>query len=157
MLGILNQPNLLSRTHRDAGDGGELTDNIYDTFRRAMTDLWFQAAPVDSLCVIMNPRDGEIIDLTKDDMGRYLFNDSDCFNRNLRCLRIRYSTDVPEGTAIMGNFSGNWQFYLRKALSISVGLTGDQFIQNAQTILAEMRGLALVRCPRKIIKIDGLA
>jgi low affinity Fe/Cu permease len=57
----------------------------------------------------------------------------------------------------MGNFSGNWQFYLRKALSISVGLTGDQFIQNAQTILAEMRGLALVRCPRKIIKIDGLA
>lgn len=157
MLGILNQPDLLERTHQDIADGGAADDNIYDTFRRAMTDLWFQAASVDSLCVIMNPRDGEIIDLTKDDMGRYLFNDSDCFNRNLRCLKIRYSTDVPEGTAIMGSFAGNWQFYLRKALSIRIGLTGDQFIQNAQTILAEMRGLSLVRCPRKIILIDGLA
>lgn len=157
MLGILNQPDLLSRTHRDAGDGGAADDNIYDTFRRGMTDLWFQSASLDSLCVIMNPRDGEIIDLTKDDMGRYLFNDSDCFNRMLRCLKIRYSTDVPEGTAIMGNFSGNWEFYLRKALSIRIGLTGDQFITNTQTILGEMRALALVRCPRKIIKIDGLA
>jgi hypothetical protein len=157
MLGILNQPNVLSRTHQDAGDGGAATDNIYDTFRRAMTDLWFQNAPVDSLCVIMNPRDGEIIDLTKDDMGRYLFNDSDCFNRNLRCLKIRYSTTVPEGTAVMGNFAGNWEFWMRKALSIRVGLTGDQFITNTQTILAEMRALALLRCPRKVIKIDGLA
>lgn len=158
MLGLLNQPDVLERTHRDAGDGGAADDNIYDTFRRAMTDLWFQSAPIDSLCVIMNPRDGEIIDLTKDDLGHYLFNDSaDCFNRNLRCLKIRYSTDVPEGTAIMGSFAGNWQFYLRKALSIRIGLTGNQFIENAQTILAEMRGLALLRCPRKIIKIDGLA
>lgn len=158
MLGILNQPDLLERTHQDVADGGTADDNIYDTFRRGMTDLWFQNAGVDNLCVIMNPRDGEIIDLTKDEMGHYLFNDSaDCFNRNLRCLKIRYSTDVPEGTAIMGNFAGNWQFYLRKALAIRIGLTGDQFITNTQTILAEMRGLTLVRCPRKILLIDGLA
>ncbi len=157
MLGILNQPDVLSRTHRDVGDGGAATDNIYDTFRRAMTDLWFQAASLDSLCVIMNPRDGEIIDLTKDLNGNYLFNDSDCMNRNLRCLKIRYSTDIPQGTAVMGNFAGNWEFYLRKALSIRVGLTGDQFIHNTQTILGEMRGLSLLRCPRKIVKIDGLA
>lgn len=156
MLGLLNQPSLLSRTHRDVGDGGAPDDNIYDTFRRGMTDLWFQNASTDNLCVIMNPRDGEVIDLTKDDLGRYLFNDSDCFNRQLRCLKIRYSTNVPQGTAIMGNFSGNWQFYLRKALNVRIGLTGNQFIENTQTILAEMRGLALVRCPRKIVKIDGL-
>lgn len=157
MLGILNQPNLLSRTHQDVGDGGAPTDNLYDTFRRGLTDLWYQNASLENICIIMNPRDGEIIDLTKDDLGRYLFNDSDCFNRNLRCLKIRYATDVPEGTAIMGNFSGNWQFYLRKALNVKVGLTGNQFIENAQTILAEMRGLTLVRCPRKILKVDGLA
>lgn len=156
MLGLLNQPNLLSRTHRDAGDGGAADDNIYDTFRRGMTDLWLQNAATDNLCVIMNPRDGEIIDLTKDDLGRYLFNDADCFNRQLRCLKIRYSTNVPQGTAIMGNFAGNWQFYLRKALNVRIGLTGNQFIENTQTILAEMRGLALVRCPRKIVLIDGL-
>ncbi len=157
MLGLINQPDLLGRTHRDAGDGGAPDDNIYDTFRRAMTDLWFQNAPLDNLCVIMNPRDGEIIDLTKDDLGRYLFFDADCFNRQLRCLKIRYSVNMPEGTAVMGNFSNNWNFYLRKALSIRIGMTGNQFIQNTQTILAEMRGLALVRAPRKIVKIDGLA
>lgn len=157
MRGILNQPNLLSRTHQDVADGGTADDNIYDTFRRAMTDLWYQNASTDNLCVIMNPRDGEIIDLMKDDLGRYLFNDSDCFNRNLRCLKIRYSVDVPAGTAIMGNFAGNWEFYVRKALNIRMGLTGDQFITNTQTILAEMRALTLVRCPNKIVKIDGLA
>jgi hypothetical protein len=157
MRGILNQPDVLTRTHQDAGDGGSVDDNIYDTFRRGLTDLWLQSAATDNVCVIMNPRDGEIIDLTKDEMGRYLFNDSDCFNRMLRCLTIRYSVDVPQGTAIVGNFSNNWVFFTRKALEIRMGYTGDQFITNTNTILGEMRGLAILRCPRKVLKVDGLA
>lgn len=156
MRGILTWPNLLTRTHQDYGDGGAATDNIYDTFRRGLTDLWFQTAAVDNVCVIMNPRDGEIIDLTKDEFGHYLFNDSDCFNRMLRCMNIRYSLDVPQGTAILGQFANNWVFYTRKALEVRMGYTGDQFITNTNTILGEMRGLALVRCPRKILKVDGL-
>jgi HK97 family phage major capsid protein len=156
MLGILNQPDLLVRTHQDVGDGGAVDDNYYDTFRRGLTDLWLQSASTDNVCIIMHPRDGEAIDLTKDEFGRYLFNDSDCFNRMLRCLKIRYSVDVPQGTAIMGNFSNNWVFFLRKALEIRMGYTGDQFITNTNTILGEMRGLAIVRCPRKILKISGL-
>jgi hypothetical protein len=154
MRGILNQPNVLTRTHQS---GGHVDDNIYDTFRRGLTDLWFQTAAVDNVCVIMNPRDGEIIDLTKDEFGHYLFNDSDCFNRMLRCMNIRYSLDVPQGTAILGDFSNNWVFYTRKSLEIRMGYTGDQFITNTNTILGEMRGLALVRCPRKILKVTGLA
>lgn len=157
MLGILNQPDLLVRTHRNVGGGGAATDNYYDTFRRGLTDLWLQAASTDNVCVILNPRDGEIVDLTKDAYGRYLFNDADCFNRMLRCMKIRYSVDVPQGTAILGDFSNNWVFYTRKALSIRMGYTGDQFITNTNTILGEMRGLALVRCPRKILKVSGLA
>lgn len=154
MRGILNQQGLLSRIH--ITDGG-VDDNFYDTFRRGLTDLWLQAARTDNVCVILNPRDAEIIDLTKDELGHYLFNDADCFNRMLRCMKIRYSTDVPQGTAVLGDFSNNWVFYTRKALTIRMGYTGDQFITNTNTILAEMRGLALVRCPRKILKVTGLA
>lgn len=157
MLGILNQPGLLTRTHQDVGDGGTADDNFYDTLRRGLTDLWLQSASTENVCVIMNPRDGEIVDLTKDEMGRYLFNDSDCFSRQLRCLRMRYSVDVPQGTAILGDFANNWVFYTRKALSIRMGYTGDQFITNTNTILGEMRGLTLVRCPRKILTVTGLA
>lgn len=157
MRGILNQPDILTRTHQDTLNGGVITDNMYDTFRRSLTDLWLQAANTDNVCVIMHPRDAEIIDLTKDEVGRYLFNDSDCFNRQLRCLRIRYSTNVPQGTAVLGEFANNWVFYLRKALDIRMGYTGDQFITNTNTILAEMRGLAILRCPRKVIKVTGLA
>lgn len=157
MRGILNQSGLLARVHQDAGDGGTADDNYYDTFRRGLTDLWLQSARTDNVCVIMNPRDGEIIDLTKDELGHYLFNDADCFNRMLRCMKIRYSVDVPQGTAILGDFSNNWVFYTRKALTIRMGYTGDQFITNTNTILGEMRGLALVRCPRKILKVTGLA
>jgi hypothetical protein len=153
MRGILNTSNVLTRTHQS---GGHVDDNIYDTFRRGLTDLWLQTAAVDNVCVIMNPRDGEIIDLTKDEFGHYLFNDSDCFNRMLRCLNIRYSLDVPQGTAVLGDFANNWVFYTRKALDIRMGYTGDQFITNTNTILGEMRGLALVRCPRKILKVTGL-
>lgn len=155
--GILNQPDLLTRGHQVVLDGGTADDNIYDTFRRSLTDLWLQSARTDNVCVIMNPRDGEIIDLMKKEDGTYLFNESDCFSRNLRCLSIRYSVDMPQGTAVLGEFANNWVFYVRKAIQVSMGYTGDQFITNTNTILAEMRGLTLVRCPRKIIKVTGLA
>lgn len=157
MRGILNQPDLLTRTHQDTGDGGSADDNIYDTYRRGLTDLWFQTANTENVCVIMNPRDLEIIDLTKDETGHYLFNDADCFNRMLRCLTVRVSVDMPQGTAVLGEFANNWVFYTRKALNIRMGYTGDQFITNTNTILGEMRGLSLVRCPRKILKVTGLA
>lgn len=157
MLGILNQPDLSVRTHRDTYEGGADDDNIYDTFRRGLTDLYLQGASTSNICVVMNPRDVEIIDLTKDDLGRYLFNDTDCFNRMLRCLSIKYAVPMPQGTAVLGDFTQNWVFFVRKALEIRMGYTGDQFITNTNTILGEMRGLALVRCPRKILKVDGLA
>lgn len=157
MRGILNQPDVLARTHQSVLDGGTPDDNMYDTFRRSLTDLWYQAASTDNISIVMNPRDAEIIDLTKDEIGHYLFNDSETFSRNLRSLKIRYAVDVPQGTAILGDFSNNWVFYTRKALDIRMGYTGDQFITNTNTILGEMRGLAILRCPRKVVKITGLA
>lgn len=156
MLGILNQPNLLTRTHQDVADGGAAGDNVYDTLRRALTDIWLQNGSTDNVCVIMHPRDIEEIDLAKDEFGRYLFNDAECFSRMLRCLKLRTSVDMPQGTAVVGNFANNWVFYRRKELEIRMGYTGDQFITNTNTILGEMRGLTLVRCPRKIVKVDGL-
>lgn len=156
MLGILNQPNVLTRTHQDVADGGAAEDNVYDTLRRSLTDIWLQNGSTDNVCVILHPRDIEAIDLAKDEFGRYLFNDAECFSRMLRCLRLRTSVDMPQGTAVAGNFANNWVFYRRKELEIRMGYTGDQFITNTNTILGEMRGLALVRCPRKIVKIDGL-
>lgn len=157
MRGILNQPDTLARTHQDPLDGGEPTDNIYDTFRRSLTDIWLQNGSTENVCAILHPRDLEIIDLTKDEFGRYLFNDTECFNRMLRCLRLRTSVDMPEGTAVVGNFSNNWVFYVRKALEIRMGYTGDQFITNTNTILGEMRGLSILRCPRKVVKVTGLS
>lgn len=157
MRGILSQPDVLVRTHQDVADGGLASDNIYDTFRRGLTDIWLQNGSTENVCAILHPRDLEIIDLTKDEFGRYLFNDTECFNRMLRCLQLRTSVDIPEGTAMVGNFANNWVFYLRKALEIRMGYTGDQFITNTNTILGEMRGLSILRCPRKVVKIDGLS
>lgn len=156
LLGILNQPNLLTRTHGDAADGGSADDNIYDTLRRSLTDIWLQNGSTDNVCAIVHPRELESVDLLKDEFGRYLFNDSECFSRMLRCITLRTSVDMPQGTAVLGNFANNWVFYLRRQLEIRMGYTGDQFITNTNTILGEMRALQLVRCPRKIIKIDGL-
>lgn len=157
MRGIVNQPNILTRTHQDAGDGGDSKDNIYDTFRRALTDIWLQGGDTNNVCAILNPRDLEMIDLAKDNDGRYLFNDAECFTRMLRCLRLRAAVDMPQGTAVLGNFTNNWRFYLRQSLRISTGLVDKQFIQNLVTILAELRGMSVLHCPRKVVKVDGLS
>lgn len=158
MRGILNQPDILTRTHRSTPNG-IAGDNIWDTFRRAMTDLYIQGADVSSLCVIMNPADVEIIDLLKDDNGQYLFSDnnSDCMNRRLRCLNVKQASTIPAGTAVIGQLKDNWMFYVRKALEVRVGYTGDQFITNTNTILAEMRGLTTLKCPQHVERITGIA
>jgi hypothetical protein len=153
MRGLLYQPDVLSRIHRT---DGEADDNIYDTLRRAMTDLYYQGTDTSNLCVIMNPRDLEIIDLQKDDNGRYLFNEETCMTRQLRCFNISTSVDMPEGKAAVGEMANNWMFYVRRPLEVKVGLTGFQFIENTQTFLAEMKGLAFLRCPQKVELISGI-
>jgi hypothetical protein len=158
MRGILNQPDILTRTHRSTPNGIS-SDNIWDTFRRAMTDLYIQGADTSNLCVIMNPSDVEIIDLLKDDNGRYLFSDnnSDCMNRKLRCLNVKQASSITAGTAVIGQLKNNWMFYVRKALQVRVGYTGDQMITNTNTILAEMRGLTTLKCPQHVERITGIA
>lgn len=149
MRGLLNQPDTLVGT-ADAGD------NIYDTLRKDMTSLYLNQANTANLCVILNPVDLELIDLAKDEFGRYLFNDTDCFMRTLRCLKIRTSVNVPQGTYVIGDFTNNWIFYVRKAIEVRMGYTGDQFITNTNTILAEMRGLTVLMCPQKVLIGTGL-
>lgn len=158
MRGLLNQSDILTRTHRSTPNG-IASDNIWDTFRRAMTDLYIQGADISNLCVIMNPSDVEIIDLLKDDNGRYLFseNNTDCINRRLRCLNVKQASSMTAGTAVIGQLKDNWMFYVRKALEVRVGYTGDQMITNTNTILAEMRGLTTLRCPQHVERITGIA
>ena len=157
MRGLLNQPDILTRVHR-AGTG-VAGDNIWDTFRRALTDLWIQGADINDACVIMNPLDVEIIDLMKDDEGRYLFStdNSDCINRRLRCLNVKQASSIAAGTAVIGSLKNNWMLYVRKALEIRMGYTGDQFITNTNTILGEMRALTILRCPQHVERITGIA
>lgn len=148
VLGLLNQPGLL------ALDGTVLTagidfPNSWDKLYMAMLELEATCARVDG--VIINPADRSKVALAKDANGNYLFpQETNCDVTRVGCMELRTSVDVPVGTVIIGEFRNNWVWYARQNLVISVGMTGDQFIENTKTFLAELRGGTVVFCPNKI-------
>lgn len=154
VLGLLNQPGTL------ALDGDVLTTgvdvpNVWDKLYLALLELEQNCAMVDG--VIINPADRAKIALAKDANGNYLFpQEGNCNVTGVGCLTIRTSPDVPAGTAIIGEFKNNWIWYARQNLVIKVGLTGDQFIENTRTFLAELRGAVVLICPQKIAIVTNI-
>ena len=156
LLGLLTQPGLLTLNGTTLASGaGVVAPNIWDKLYLAKLELEQNCARVDG--VIINPADRAKVALAKDDQGNYLFANS--MNSDVDMvgsLSIKISPDVPVGTAIMGEFRNNWVWYVRKALTVSVGMKNDDFVRNMKTFLAELRGAVVVFCPQKISIITNI-
>lgn len=59
-------------------------------------------------------------------------------------VRIVQNTGITAGTYLVGDFTKSTVFD-KGALSIDVGMSGDDFVQNLRTILAEWRGLQRIK------------
>lgn len=152
-LGLLNQPNVLGRTHIV---DGEADDNIYDTLRRGATDIMLQGGDTANLCVVMNPRDIEKLDLTKDVTGNYMFKRMNCLTNQLECFKIVWHPDLVVGTAILGLLKF-FIFYSRQEMRVEMGLVNNQFLENTVTIRMELRGATVLHCPQFVEVIDSIA
>ena len=149
--GILNASGIQTRTQAATGDrGGEASDTKADAIRRAITDIrleFFEATGV-----VLNPGDGEDLELLKDANGNYL-NIYDSVTGRIWRVEVAETPLITAGTGLVGNFVLGATLYDRMQTEIRVGEPNDFFIRNAVAILAELRAAFAVKRPHAFEKI----
>jgi HK97 family phage major capsid protein len=152
--GILNWSGIATRVMHattPVGRGQTTTDTRIDTIRRAITDI--RLAFYNANGVVLNPADGEALELAKDSQGRYL-NIYDPVAFRIWRVRVIETPIITALTGLVGDFSLGATLWDREQANIRVSENvASDFIQNMVRILAEMRAaFAVVRplCFEKI-------
>lgn len=139
-----------TRTHKIAANRGTTTDTMSDTIRRAITDLRLEFYDADG--IVVNPAQGEALELEKDTTGSYLKTYDAVANRIWRVPVVETSA-MPSTTALVAQFGIAAKLWDRESANIRVGEPGNFFLQNAVAILAELRAAFAVTRPKAIEKI----
>jgi hypothetical protein len=65
---------------------------------------------------------------------------------------IKVAAGVPAGSFLAtANDGSGLSIALRESLAIDIGVQGDQFVKNLRSVLAELRGLAIIRNPALVV------
>lgn len=143
--GILATSGIQTRTQADIADrGGLASDTKADALRRAITDIQLSFYEVSGM--LLNPGDGEAIELEKDANGNYI-NLYDAVSGRLWRTPVVESPIIAAGTALVGNFRMGATMYDRQQTDIRVGEPNDYFLKNAVAVLAELRAAFAVKRP----------
>lgn len=119
------------------GRGQTTSDTKLDTLRRAATDIML--AFYEPTGLVLNPGDGEALELAKDSQGRYL-KEYDSVTGRLWRVPVVETPAIAAGTALVGNFKIGATLWDREeaAVRVSENVASD-FIQNMVRLLAEVR------------------
>lgn len=143
--GIISTSNVQTRTQGNtAHRGGDANDTKADAIRRAITDI--RLAFYEANGVLLNPGDGEDIELLKDADGNFLKIYDPIAARLWRVPSVESSV-IAAGTALVGNYRMGATLYDRQQTDIRVGEPGDRFLQGAVSVLAELRAALAVKRP----------
>lgn len=152
VLGILNTPGV--QQYPGAG-APPATDTYIDAVRRAITRVML--AEYEATGIVVHPSDWEKIELTKDEMGRYVAvtTITDGAVSRLWKTPVIATPAIPEGTALIGAFGLGAQIFDRMQSTIRTSEHHDDFfVRNAIVVLAEERtGLAVYR-PEAFVEIN---
>jgi HK97 family phage major capsid protein len=143
--GIKNWSGIQTRTHQATGARGLATDNMADTIRRAITDVRLEFYEPDG--IVINPAQGETLELEKDDNGNYLKVYDPVLNRIWR-VKVVETQAMTTGFCIVGQYKLGAKMWDREQSNIRVGEPGNFFLQNAVAILAELRAAFAVTRPK---------
>lgn len=125
-----------------------------DSIRRAITDLALEMYQADG--IIINPAQGEALELSKDDAQQYLKIYDATANRLWRVPAVETAA-MTAGTALVGQFKLGTALYDRMDTQILTGQPEATFYALAWAVLAYVRaGFAITR-PLAVEKITGLA
>lgn len=145
-VGLLNAPNVQTRTHKVSGRAFAAGDKIADTLRKALTDIQLAFYEADSL--IVSPQVAEALELEKDNEQRYLMTFDPVAQRIWRkpVVISNALNGANAGTAIVGNMALAATLWDREDVQVRVGEPGNFFLENAVAVLAELRAaFAVVR------------
>ena len=143
--GILQTSGIQTRTQQSTTDrGGLATDTMADALRRAITDVQLSFYEVTG--IMLNPGDGEAIELEKTSEGSYI-NLYDPVGNRLWRIPVVETSLIAVGTALVGNYRLGATLWDRQATDIRVGEPGMMFLQNAVAVLAELRAAFAVKRP----------
>lgn len=121
-------------------------DTRIDIIRHAILQVYEAFYP--STGIVLNPRDWERLELTKDDNGRYMIaSATSTTGPRLWGLPVVESFAMPHGQFMVGSFALGAEIYDRMTAAIYVSTEDqDNFVRNMVSILAEERlGLAVKR------------
>lgn len=85
--------------------------------------------------VFINPADRALIDLTKDNTGRYISQELFAL---IRYITIVDTTDIPAGKFLLMD-TRSWNLRIYENLRLEYGWENDDFRKNLVTVVAEMR------------------
>lgn len=149
--GILATAGIQVRTQGDVGDrGGEALDTKADTLRRAITDIRLEF--YEATGIVLNPGDGEDLELLKDANGMYL-KVYDAATGNIWRTPTVESPVIAADTALVGNWRLGATLWDRMQTEIRVGEPNDYFLRNAVAVLAELRAAFAVKRPKAFEKV----
>jgi HK97 family phage major capsid protein len=148
-LGIINTPGILLRT-QGAGARSKAADTVADTIRRGITDIILGFYTPNA--VMLNPTDGEEVDLQKDTTGQYVMYRDAATGRIWQLARVETAA-LTANTALVGDFMMAATIWDRMQTEIRVGEPNDFFLRNAVAILGELRAAFAVTRPQAVAKI----
>lgn len=148
-LGMLNTPGILTRI-QGAGARAQAGDTVADTIRRGITDIMLGFYTPNA--VMLNPTDGEEIDLEKDSTGQYVMYRDAATGRIWTLQRVETAA-LAANTSLVGDFVMAATIWDRNQTEIRVGEPNDFFLRNAVAILGEVRAAFAVIRPQAIEKI----
>lgn len=152
-LGITNNPGIQSRVHKVSGRGFTNTDTIFDTLRRALTDIRLAFFKADA--ILMHPSDAESMELLKNSQLNYLAI-YDPLQARVWRTQVIESQVITAGTAVVGNWKQGCTLWDRMMTEIRIGEPNDYFLKNAVAILAELRCAFGVIYPQMFEKVTAL-
>lgn len=148
LTGILNTSGIQSQAKG--------ADTLLDAVRKAKTKAR-TVGRVAPNAVLVNPVQGEQVELSKDGQGRYFGNGPFLAGPNtLWGMPLIESEAVPSGTAIVGDFSKAVLWDREEATVTMTDSHADFFIRNLVAILAEERVAFAVVRPAAFVQVTGL-
>lgn len=127
--------------------------NPIDALMRAQIALQINGCSCDA--IIMNPVDVGKIRRLKTTQGEYLLP-LGCGLDEILCCKICPTQAVPAGTAWVGQFQDNVFLWLRKGITVLMGLQNNDLTRNMVTIVYEMRAGLQVRRNYCLSRVVGL-
>ena len=152
-----------SITYTDSGNDGD-ADTIADAILLAKTTI-DSTTPYNADCVLLNPQDYFNLIVAKDDNGQYLGggyftgaygNGVYTGKYNPWGLNVCVDSNVTLGEPIVCAGKEAIKFYTKNGATVKVyEQNEDDALYNRVTVLAEERGLVVVKCPAAVVQISA--